>query len=373
MRPQRHGTIATYGHLMNYDTKNISNLVGTYRSAGKNGDIRELCAGILAANRHDVFILAAAGAALAGEQHCHPSIASMFNNIAVSELLRRGDAFLKSGSRQEAVACYEAAFAFPVMDTEPFRRMAAVYHAGEHRCRLGNDDTATSLQCYKTPVGTYFLPNDAVDDVICLHMRAGRVFDLDVVEEAFRHLKPGTTVLDVGANFGQMSVIFAAAVGSTGSVLSFEAQEFVYQVLLKNLQENRSSNVKAVHAAVMEDSVGHVRFPKPDLSRLPSYGSFGVDPAADAGPEVKKLCIDDLPIDTPISFMKIDVQGADLAVMRGARRTIERHRMPIIFEYEAAYDRKFAVEFSHYEHFIKDINYRIDRVIGDRNYVIVPA
>lgn len=75
MRPQRHGAIATYGHLMNYDAKNISNLIGNYRSAGKNGDIRELCAGILAADRHDVFILAAAGAALAGEQHCHPSIA----------------------------------------------------------------------------------------------------------------------------------------------------------------------------------------------------------------------------------------------------------------------------------------------------------
>lgn len=361
------------GYRVDYNIKDISNLINNYRSGRKNGDIRELCAGILAVDRHDVFILAAAGAALAGEQNCHHSISSMFHNIAVSELLRRGDFFLKAGSRQEAVACYEAAFTFPVMDTEPFNRMAAVYHVGDHPCRLGDDDAVTSLQRYKTPVGTYFLPSDAVDDVICMHMRAGRVFDLDVVEEAFKHLKPGTTVLDVGANFGQMSVIFSAAVGNTGSVISFEAQEFVYQVLLKNLQENRSSNVRAIYAAVMEDSVGHVRFPKPDLRTMPSYGSFGVDPAADAGLEVKKLCIDDLSIETPISFMKIDVQGADLAVMRGARRTIERHKMPIVFEYEAAYDKKFAVEFSHYERFIEDINYRVDRVIGDRNYVIVPA
>jgi len=355
-------------HLMNYNTKDISSLISNYRSGKKNENIRELCAGLLTVDRHDVFILAAAGAALAGEQNCHHSISSMFNNIAVFELLQRGGSFLKAGSRQEAVMCYEAAFTFPVMDTEPFRRMAAVYHVGDHQCRLGSADTATSLQCYKTPVGTYFLPSDAVDDVICMHMRAGRIFDLDVVEEAFKHLKPGTTVLDVGANFGQMSVIFSAAVGKTGSVISFEAQEFVYQVLLKNLQENRSSNVRAIYAAVMEDSVGHVRFPKPDLSTMPSYGSFGVDPAAEAGLEVKKLCIDDLLIETPISFMKIDVQGADLAVMRGARRTIERHKMPIIFEYEAAYDKKFSVEFSQYERFIKDINYRVDHVIGDRNY-----
>ena len=106
--------------------------------------------------------------------------------------------------------------------------------------------------------------------------------------------------------------------------------------------------------------------------RFQAYGSYGIDPNATAGRTVKALTIDGLNINTPISFMKVDIQGSDLFALRGAVETIKRHRMPIIFEFEQQFQAEFHTSFQDYVDFVNSISYRFEKLVMDINYLIVP-
>src|SRR5258705_7962363 len=60
----------------------------------------------------------------------------------------------------------------------------------------------------ETPNGKYFLPNYERDAVISYLIR-GKNFEPEIIETAKKYIKPGTAVLDIGANFGQMTIAFS--------------------------------------------------------------------------------------------------------------------------------------------------------------------
>lgn len=225
---------------------------------------------------------------------------------------------------------------------------------------------------FQTGLGTYYLPEDIKTDVIANMMKAGKIFEPEILNIAKRFICKGTAVLDLGANFGQMSLLFSDLVGSTGKVYSFEAADDVCEVLKKNIEANKKTNVIPICKAVY-DSVGKLKFyPEPDFSRFGSYGSYGLDPAATAGRTVETITIDSLDIKEFISFMKIDIQGSDLFAMKGARKTIMKNRMPILFEYEEQFQQEFDTSFYDYMEFIDSIQYRVLETVSGINFVIIP-
>lgn len=250
------------------------------------------------------------------------------------------------------------------MNENIYERLSSIY--------LVDSNEDPSLEFYKTPIGNYYLPSNAPNDVIMKSMRAGLIFDKVIIDDAMYYVREGTAVLDIGANFGQMSLLFSRAVGRFGKVFSFEAQEYVYNIFKKNIEANEAWNINALYCAVMDNSEGFVSFPPPDFKNYQSYGSYGIDPNGGMGPKVKKMKIDDLAIDIPISFMKIDIQGADLCAMRGARETIRKHKMPIIFEYEKEYDELFGQSLKDYMSFVEEIGYVVSKIYGGNNYLILP-
>lgn len=88
--------------------------------------------------------------------------------------------------------------------------------------------------------------------------------------------------------------------------------------------------------------------------------------------KIKTLKIDDIKFCLPVSFMKVDVQGMDLFVMQGARETIMRHRMPIIFEYESYFEERQKMCFQNYIEYIQSINYEFYKVPAPNNFLILP-
>jgi FkbM family methyltransferase len=169
-----------------------------------------------------------------------------------------------------------------------------------------------------------------------------------------------------------MSMLFSDMVGDDGWVYAFEAAEDVYETTLKTIIANAKRNIVLFFNAVY-DTKGETKFyPEPDFTRFGAYGSYGIDPLATSGRTVETITIDSMNISTPISFMKVDIQGSDLFAMRGARNTIERNRMPILFEYEEQFQKEFGTTFDDYLQFIKSIDYRIADVISGINFLIIP-
>lgn len=230
------------------------------------------------------------------------------------------------------------------------------------------------LTLHKTVTGNYYLPTDARGDIVANAIIENRIFDEEVVRVAKKYIIPGTTVLDLGANFGQMSILFSDYVGARGKVYSFDADDFVFEILKKNILENKKQDVIVpIFGAVHDIDNQTLFFPVQDFKEHMTYGSYGVDYTLKNGREVKAFTIDSLDIKSPISFVKIDIQGGDLKAMMGAVKTIERNKMPILFEYEYIFEDKFNMKFQEYVDFVRSINYKFEKVLSGNSFLIVPC
>jgi FkbM family methyltransferase len=240
------------------------------------------------------------------------------------------------------------------------------------RYRPRKSKRTRALTYHETATGNYFLPTDAHGDLVANAIKAGWTFDSEIVNLARRYGREGTVVLDVGANFGQMSVLFSRMVGDAGRVYAFEADDFVFEILQKNIAANRrTGKIVPIFGAVYHTAGETLFFPVQDFQRFQSYGSYGIDYNGGPGRPVKTITIDSLNIEDPISFMKVDIQGGDLQALQGAVETIKRHRMPIIFEYEYAFEDELKMSFQDYVDFVQSIDYRFEKVVS-QNFLVVP-
>lgn len=139
--------------------------------------------------------------------------------------------------------------------------------------------------------------------------------------EAFRKVvKTGATALDIGANLGAYTVLLAQWVGPGGRVHAFEPAPGARAGLIRHVDLNGFRDRVVVHAEALSAGSGRGRFRAVGIqgdNRLVSGG-------AEDGIEVGTISIDDfcLAHDLRPGFLKVDVEGAELDVLRGARATI---------------------------------------------------
>ena len=232
------------------------------------------------------------------------------------------------------------------------------------------------LKLYKTATGNFYLPQFALKDLIRNEIIDNKIFDRKVYETAIQYIKDDTIVLDVGANFGQLSVLLSKCKKNV-EVYSFEASKYIFEILEKNVQIN-NANVKLFHKLVGNETEQELFIKKLNISKFNTYGSNMIEKTEirnENSPNIEKINsikIDDIFFDKKISLMKIDVQGYDLEVLKGSKKTIIKQQMPIIFEYEEDFAKDFNYTFKNFEFFIDEINYKISAQIDKSNYLILP-
>jgi len=155
------------------------------------------------------------------------------------------------------------------------------------------------------------------------------------METAFvrRQVRKGMAVLDVGANLGWFTVHLALLVGADGRVDAFEPRSDLTHLLTKTIAENRLTNVTIHNFALgSENSFGQVIWSSHDVNPGGTHlvlSDFD-GPGIIAQPVVVKAV--DVCIARRIDFIKIDVEGSELLVFKGARRILEKDRPKILVE-----------------------------------------
>jgi FkbM family methyltransferase len=154
----------------------------------------------------------------------------------------------------------------------------------------------------------------------------------EVLHAVMVTLKPGMTVIDVGAHIGYYALLFAKCVGPSGRVVAFEPLPVNFELLKKNIQLNGLTYVETFSQAVFSRNE-EIILTVPD--DLPHSGDASVYPARGT----KQFRVPAIALDAFCDsagfrpdILKLDVEGAEYDVLIGAERTIDRYRPKLLIE-----------------------------------------
>ena len=161
------------------------------------------------------------------------------------------------------------------------------------------------------------------------------MYEPKVIGTLRRHLKRGDTCVDVGGHIGYLTLFMAQIVGPEGNVVTFEPMPDNYELLEENIRLNDLKNVRLERTAVGENEMmGSLIFAANERwSWTPSATGYGV-----VG-EKKSINVPFISLDHYAMtqglyprLIKIDVEGAELGVLRGAREMIRKSQPALLIE-----------------------------------------
>lgn len=138
-------------------------------------------------------------------------------------------------------------------------------------------------------------------------------------------ITPGSVVFDIGAHVGYYTLLSAVLVGHTGMVFAFEPNPGNLSLLKRHLVINSLTNVKIMDMAV-SDRTGSVHFDNSPHSSMGHISPTGTI-------TVRTDSLDNLYAQQKVpapDVIKIDVEGAELSVLRGGKNLLSTHH-PVIF------------------------------------------
>lgn len=157
----------------------------------------------------------------------------------------------------------------------------------------------------------------------------------EIIEQFYRAwVRHGDVTIDVGANVGRHLFPLCEAVGSTGHVHGFEPVPSLATALDAQItKRNLASRIQFRQAAV-SDAPGKATFY--EVSDAPALSGLRARDDLSSDQKVRAFETDVVTLDTtiqgPVRFIKIDVEGAEFNVFKGARRILESQRPVVAFE-----------------------------------------
>lgn len=178
---------------------------------------------------------------------------------------------------------------------------------------------------------TILLPKSDHTQADALRMEG--VVEKAETEEFLRLVKPGMTVVDLGANIGYYTVLAAKLVGEAGRVHAFEPDADNLALLRANVELNAAKNV-TVHPCAAGEAKGTLTF---YLSReSPTRHSVVAppdDPGAKDAPsrQVDVVAVDEALAGAEADVLKMDIEGGELAALKGMKRLLASARLKTVF------------------------------------------
>lgn len=154
--------------------------------------------------------------------------------------------------------------------------------------------------------------------------------DAGAIQLFIDYLEPGMVMFDCGAHIGEYTIVAASLVGSTGQVHSFEPDPRNYRYLEENVRRHGFAHV-TLNPVALGEHRGEARF---RLGADPTTSSAVLENETVEMCTVPVVSLDDYAAKgafTRVDAIKIDIEGAELAAVKGATKLIERFRPALIF------------------------------------------
>lgn len=174
-----------------------------------------------------------------------------------------------------------------------------------------------------------------------------------------KEVKKGNAVLDIGANIGYYTLIFAKLVGEDGKVFAFEPDPTNFALLKKNVEMNGYKNVMLVQKAV-SNKTGKLKLylceDKPGDNRI--YNSHDRRKSI----EIAAIRLDDYfgRHNLKIDFIKMDIQGAEGGAIQGMLNLLKKNKtVKIVTEFWPVGLKRFGIDPDEYLKLLIELGFKL--------------
>lgn len=183
------------------------------------------------------------------------------------------------------------------------------------------------------------------------------------MQEAIRSLlQPGDVFVDVGANIGFFTLVASKSAGSTGQLFAFEARPDIARAAMGNLRRN------GVEGTVVNAAVGDIDG-RATLLVADHPGGSTIEPSM-AVDVVRSVDVQQVAIDSMLAtgrlpapnVVKIDVEGAEVSVLRGMSQCLRNCRPVLIIELDGEKSDDVERRFRGLESLLAEYDYRCERL-----------
>ena len=178
-------------------------------------------------------------------------------------------------------------------------------------------------------------------DSLCLSING--VYEPFETELVKKEIKKGDVVLDLGANIGYYTLIFAKLVGKRGKVFAFEPDPTNFSLLKKNVEINGYKNVELVQKAV-SNKTGKIKLYLCEDNK----GDHRIYNSHDGRQsiEIEAIRLDDYfkNYNGAVDFIKMDIQGAEGGAIQGMFNLLKKNNVKIITEFWPIGLKRFGID-----------------------------
>lgn len=177
---------------------------------------------------------------------------------------------------------------------------------------------------YENEVIRMYIPKSNDDAVQTPILQFGTFFEIQNLEKIRKYINCGSFVLDAGANIGNHTVYFSKICGAK-KVYAYEPLKPVYDMLCKNVELNNINNVECHNIALGE------RSGRASIEEFHSSNLGGTSFKEDTNGKFVLTSLDEQSFEN-LDFCKIDVEGHQLKLLKGAEKTLAKFKPALWIE-----------------------------------------
>lgn len=170
---------------------------------------------------------------------------------------------------------------------------------------------------------SFYLPNEK-DHIQSVIRNTNTFYEIEMLKDVLKFIPTEGVAVDVGANIGNHTLFFSSICNL--KTFAFEPSNKIRKILKKNVEINNLNDDVKVLPFALGDTNEEARLIYPNDC---NDGMARVEKGADKGETIQIKTLDDYKLDKVV-LLKIDVEGMELNVIKGAIKTIKRNR-PVVF------------------------------------------
>ncbi|MEJ7586811.1 MAG: FkbM family methyltransferase [Ferruginibacter sp.] len=210
---------------------------------------------------------------------------------------------------------------------------------------------------------TYKIPN--TNSGLSVELFIVGIYERKVIAFLNKRIKDGDNYFDIGANIGAMGLPIVKGRPSI-KYFGFEASPFIFEYLSFNFKTNGIRNYQLLNYAVHDSSMMAVKFYQAMNNEKSSLTSTFTN---------EFILVESISLDvyyttheiTKINWLKVDVQGFELSVFKGATRLLSAKKIEnILFEFESWEESAAGFEIGAAQKYLLEMGYELFEISGKR-------